>query len=902
MKNIILTATASVIVALLISVNYDSRFEQEVSEGDEENPHARDEYEFLVQRDPVLGSLPRQIHRSEQEFARHIPTRETLPLSKGTSSQLLSWVERGPNNVGGRTRVFGADRTHPGTLIAGCVAGGIWKSTDDGVSWRLTLTPQQIFSTSCIAQDVRAGKTNTWYVGTGEFRGSTTNNTRWGSFYYGDGIYKSTNNGDSWFLLPATVSGTPQNADPFDFVWNIAVNPVNIAEDEVYAATWKGIYRSSNGGASWNLARKSDSGLVNSANVTTEIAINSTGIKFAHTREFGVQRIWRSVDGVIWNEITPANFPASTGRIVFGTAPSNPNILYVFISVVSNTPNMNLHQLWKYTESLSGTLWENRAANLPSDLSTQTGYDQLVHVKPDDENFVLIGGTNLYRSTDGFATSAKTTTIGGYAFWPDGAHHPDLHSGMFKPSNPGVYYSGNDGGVQRADDITMAGTMNWISLNNGYNVTQFYSVSISSDSGDLAVVAGAQDNGTQFTFQPALSSWTMIYGGDGTIAELAPIASDRIYVQYQSGPLFRQTRAGASETSLAPFDATRQLFVNPIALDPNNPNVLYYGGGKSTSPGMWSGVWRNDNAPNGTSTTGWTAITASDVGTPSSGTRVVSTIGISKTNTPNVVYLGTTDGIIKRIDRANEASPVVTDVTPPGLLGGTTQGGFVRCIAVDPANSNIALTAFGNYNFKNLWYTTNGGSSWTDVEGNLAGEAGPSIRWATLIPGGGEFRVFLATSIGVLSTAALKGDSTIWTHAAANDIGNVLIAYLDYRESDRTIAVGTHGRGVFTTQLPAAPVGVSSSEVLPEKFVLGQNYPNPFNPSTTIRYNVPAMSKVSIRVFDMQGREVAVLVDEKKDAGRYTAVWDAGRFSSGIYFYKLEAGSFVEVKKMLLVK
>ena len=871
--------------------------------GDGDDAHARDELEFLIQRDPVANVIPLNIYRAERQFAKSIPTREQVALAKGYSLQQLVWTERGPSNVGGRTRVLAADVANPGTLIAGAVAGGIWKTTNDGASWRLTLSPSQIHTTGCIAQDTRPGKTNIWYVGTGEFRGSTTNNTRWGAFYRGDGVYKSTDNGNSWSILPSTVSGTPQSTEAFDYVWNVATNSANTTQDEVYAATWNGIYRSTNGGTAWANVQPSDSSLVNTSASSTDVVVTSTGVVYARTEVSGAQRIWRSPDGVNWTNIAPATFPTGAGRIVFGPAPSNPNVVYVFVESANNTPATAGHQLWKYTYvsgngSGTGGVWENRGGNLPSDLSTQAGYDMVVHVKPDDENFVLIGGTNLYRSTNGFSSSATTTTIGGYPYWPQGPHHPDLQSGVFKPTNPLVYYSGNDGGLQRADDITMPGTMVWTTMNNGFNVTQFYSVAISSDSGDHAIVAGAQDNGSQATLLPGMSAWDMVSSGDGTVVEMGSVADDRFYTQSQSGPLYRIDRSGSSFVSFSPSGSTNAQFVNPIALDPNNSRILYYGAGRSTAPTMASGIWRNDDARTATSTLGWTALTATDVGSA----RRVTVIGVSKENNPNVLYYGTTDGVVKRVDNATTAAPTVTDVTPPGLNGGTTSGGFVRCVAVDPTNSSRALVAFGNYDFQSLWYTTDGGATWSDVEGNLAGPSGPSIRWATIFYLGNQLNIFLGTSIGVLMTTSVNGTSTIWAQAAANEIGNILIGYLDYRASDRTLAVGTHARGVFTTQLPAGPNDVEHNVGTPERFSLSQNYPNPFNPTTTITFEIPSPEFVSLKVHDMTGKEVMTVANEQLPSGKYRRAFSADRIASGTYVYTLRAGRYRASKMMIVVK
>ncbi len=89
---------------------------------------------------------------------------------------------------------------------------------------------------------------------------------------------------------------------------------------------------------------------------------------------------------------------------------------------------------------------------------------------------------------------------------------------------------------------------------------------------------------------------------------------------------------------------------------------------------------------------------------------------------------------------------------------------------------------------------------------------------------------------------------------------------------------------------------------VPDKYSLSQNYPNPFNPETNIEYSIPKNSNVTLKVYDMLGREVATLVNKQQEAGSYVAVWNASNFSSGVYFYRLTAGSFVQTKKMSLTK
>ena len=91
-------------------------------------------------------------------------------------------------------------------------------------------------------------------------------------------------------------------------------------------------------------------------------------------------------------------------------------------------------------------------------------------------------------------------------------------------------------------------------------------------------------------------------------------------------------------------------------------------------------------------------------------------------------------------------------------------------------------------------------------------------------------------------------------------------------------------------------------EIVPNKYLLSQNYPNPFNPSTTIKYSVPKLSFVTIKIYDVLGSEIATLVNEEKPIGTYALNWNAANLSSGVYFYLLQAGDFVQTKKMILLK
>jgi len=97
-------------------------------------------------------------------------------------------------------------------------------------------------------------------------------------------------------------------------------------------------------------------------------------------------------------------------------------------------------------------------------------------------------------------------------------------------------------------------------------------------------------------------------------------------------------------------------------------------------------------------------------------------------------------------------------------------------------------------------------------------------------------------------------------------------------------------------------VSVEEDGRQPSVFSLEQNYPNPFNPSTTIKFNIPEQEFVTLKIYDVMGNEVAVLLNEEKQAGSHSIDFDASRLASGTYFYKLQAGNNIETKKMILLK
>ncbi len=619
MKKYLIILIGSMLFFLVLN-NMANHKIKKVENHEDDSPYGYANQEFLMLRDPKTNQIPPHIRKLELKYAATLPKIEATVLYKGNSvknAQALTWAERGPNNIGGRTRAIGIDvRTQNNiTIIAGGASGGIWRSTDDGASWTEVSTPTQIPAVTCIVQDTRAGHEDTWYVGTGEYASTAFDDKGGTNRYLGSGIFKSTDNGQSWSLLASTQITHPEDAtqSDFSFVNGIALDP---SSGNIYAATYGGIKQSTDGGASWNTVLTDNSYYP----IYSQVAVTTTGIVYATIGDNTLSSagIYKSTDGTNFSHISSITLPTTYNRIVIAIAPSNQNIVYFF----GDTPgsgqagsNGDGLSLWKYDDSGGGSATD-LSSNLPTvsgnvgGLNTQGSYNMFVTVKPDDPNFIIIGTTNIYRSTDGFATSNNTTWIGGYSPINDissyTGQHPDEHALVFRPGSNVAAYAGSDGGISRTNDITAttfsnavrSETVAWSFINSGYDVTQFYSVSLAPESGSNEIAGGAQDNGNLATSSTGLSSWTALQGGgDGQYDVVAPVSDNFIYTEIQNGDLYSLDRSNIYHGELTPLIKANQLFTNPFALDPNNNALLYYAGGNSTAN---SGIWRNTAINTGT--------------------------------------------------------------------------------------------------------------------------------------------------------------------------------------------------------------------------------------------------------------------------------------------------------------
>lgn len=918
MKRYIIPQFILVLVLCLIYIGCsekESKFENKffTKEYGSTNPEKRYEREVKRLADPTTGKIPIGIRSKELLFAHNLPTQHSFNRGNG-----YNWKAQGPFNVGGRTRAAGVDINNENILIAGGNSGTIYRSIDGGKSWNKAETPYLAVGASCIAQDTRTGKTNTWYIGTGERYSSASGNSS--SVWLGNGILKSTDNGLTWDTLSSTTSNTPQSFDNFDKIWSIALDPSK-TEDVLYVATNRIIYKSTDGGDSFtSVLNSTNTGSYSYSNVMC----TPSGTLYATFGSDGSKKgIWRSSDGDNWIKITPTDIGTSYNRIISAFDPNNENVVYF----LGNTPNAGKeavnfkgdsewNSLLKY-EYLSGDgsgtggEWTNLSANLPEgpymfdDFNVQGSYDMTIAVKPDNSNTIIIGGTNLYRSTDGFTTNTNTKLIGGYKedtelplFETYPNHHPDQHTAFFAPSNPKILYSGSDGGFAKTNDITATPVV-WESLNKGYITTQFYTVAIDHGTkGSNTIIGGLQDNGSQFTSSAdETADWTMSFSYDGAYCAI-PDGADNYYMSIQLGRIVKLDLDAVGNLKnyrrIDPIVSNPDVydFINPFVLDPVDNNIMYLSVGNK--------LWRNDDLYNITISNEWDSITQGWTELTGTAQGNISAFGVTHTGS-HTLYIGTDGGKVYKLTNAS-----TTDATFENVSTGVS--GFVSSISVDPRDDNKVLLTVSNYNVKSVYYTENGGTTWWRVSGNLEGEPTnsiapetyttgpyPSARWCKIIPTvDGNTLYLVGTSVGLVATDRLVlgtdyySDTTTWYLQSPDLIGNNVVTMIDYRESDGFTVVATHGAGVFTTYINNT---WEMADVKENKILSFKLFPNPASDQIQILSEISGNKGVII--YDIQGK----MILNTSTPSNYI---DVSSFSKGTYTLELTSNGEIIGKQKFI--
>jgi photosystem II stability/assembly factor-like uncharacterized protein len=715
---------------------------------------------------------------------------QDVPYSSATISGL------GARNIGsatmsGRVDTIAATREASGklTIFVGAASGGVWKSEDGGTHYRPVFDEQSVQSIGAIALDPKNSK-NVW-VGTGEpwVRNSVS---------IGDGVYKSTDGGETWNKM-----GLPNS----ERVSQIIVSPKS--SETVFVAVpgalWsdspdRGLYKTSDGGKTWNQILKGS----NLSTGASTIAMDPTNpnIMFAGLWDFRRQGwtyrsggetpndpsgsgLFRTNDGgLTWKEITPeANkgFPKKPyGRLAVAIAPSNPKRVYAFVESTDSALFVSDDggQTWQQRDKSQWMVWRPfYFANL------------IVDPKNPDRVFKTDGA--LILSEDG---GKSFTTVGGF----NGAHG-DVHAVWIDPTNPKTVISGDDGGIWYAYD----GGNRWWKANN-LPISQFYHVSV-DDMDPYHVYGGLQDNAcwvgdSEYPGGITNSRWENLFNGDGFHTFIDPADPNYVYAEYQGGYVGRVNRHTLEARIIQPKpnykEKLRFNWNTPLVASPNEKGTIYIGAQflfRSRDHGQsWDRIspdlTTNDPEKQKQEQSGGVTI-------DNSAAEMHTTI-FSISESPkdkNVIWCGTDDGNLQLTrDGARTWNNVV------GNVQGLPKNSWVRWVQASSFDPGTAYAAFDRHTFGDfapyLYKTTDFGQTWKAL---ATPQENKGIRgWTHVIK---EDLVkpnllFLGTEFG-LYVSIDGGD--IWAQYKGSRFPAVAVRDLTIQPRTNDLVLATHGRGIW---------------------------------------------------------------------------------------------------------
>ncbi|MQP24502.1 T9SS type A sorting domain-containing protein [Flavobacterium sp. LMO8] len=659
-----------------------------------------------------------------------------------------------------------------------------------------------------------------------------------------------------------------------------------------------GLFKSVDGGATWTevLLPLTANGYKHCPN-DIEIGADNT-IWVSTTRSLvygdGGGKIFSSTDGV--NFIDKYTVPGGR-RTQIAVSTTNANKIYVLCEDTSSgEPNLFLTtNAFSTAPTTLGEPASDGDITATDFCRGQAFYDLVIAVDPTNDAIVYIGGINLHRSTD---SGTSWIAISGWTTATPSNVHSDQHAIVFRPGNSNQAVFGNDGGVYYASTLSSASVSSTAisSRNNGLNITQFYSVGVAPTqavsgltlAGDY-FAAGAQDNGTQYfaNAAPVIGGSVRSQGGDGAFT-LFDQGSDKYYISnyvYNENINIRPLPGSTVTARTLDNDnnGNNGAFIAPMVLD-SNQDILYsdYSNGTTYQIRRYrnikSGIVNRVSISNVLLTAPPTAFAVSPYTTTSTtllvGTRLGKLFRIPTANT----YIGTTT-----------TTGTWVDITGPSFVGSISD------IEYGSSENEIFVTMH-NYNVVSVWYTSNGGTTWVNKEGNL-----PDMPVKAILknPKNAE-EVIIATELGVWYTNNFSAVSPTWNQSY-NGMSNVKVMDLDlqvntgypnsYPAASYTVYAATYGRGIFSGSFTAPTL--SSDDVAVSKGI--KIYPNPSKGILNIA--IPNYTgALNIEIFDINGRKV---LTNKGDFASEKMMNLAG-LQSGIYIVKLAGDNLTYSEKVMI--
>jgi len=642
------------------------------------------------------------------------------------------WVSLGcagsPSGGGaGRLNCVRFHPTNSNILYAGAPAGGFWMSTNGGTSWTTTTDKLPTLGVSDIAIDPT--NTNVIYIGTGDMDGNDT---------YGVGVLKSTDGGLTWKMTGLSFSLTQARN-----VTRIIINPINT--NMIWAGTSNGVYRSIDAGATWyrvlpangikDLEMKpGDPTTVYASNSTTFYKSTNSGLTFASVT-------------------TGLPFASSVSRMTMAVTAADPNYIYI---VYANKSDEGFLGVYRSINSGTSFTQQSTSPNLlgwsssGNDQGGQGWYDLAIAASPVNKNEIVVGGVNIWKSTNG-GTSWSIN-----AHWAGGGPyvHADIHDLAYRP-NSSTYYASCDGGAY----TTSNGGTTWQEKNNGMQIGQMYRLGCSASNANI-ITQGWQDNGTNLY---SSTLWSHINGGDGMETFVDWSNPNNIYASSQNGDLNLSTNGGGFFQGISWSISEPGEWITPWLQHPTNSQTIFAG---------FQNVWKSTNMGNS-----WSKISSFNSGG-------LKALAISKSN-PNYIYAVSGSAVYRT---TNGGSSWTTLSIP---LPGSNLVTYIEVSPTDP--QKIWITRSGSTATCKVYRSNDGGTTWINVAYNL-----PNISVnCVAAQSGTNDPIYVGTDVGVYYI-----DNTLksW-QPFSNGLPNTIINELEIHVASGKIRAATYGRGLWESTI-----------------------------------------------------------------------------------------------------